>query len=50
MKQLTSAVILALLVMAFAHACVATAFPHVYGVWLQQIDNGRYEFINGAGE
>lgn len=50
MKQFRDSLIVALLLLAFIHALVAMCFPTPYGRWLQRIDNGRYEFMNGSGE
>jgi len=50
MNRFQSTLVTALLVIAFVHAAMATAFPDLYGVWLQHIDNSRYEFMNGTGE
>jgi hypothetical protein len=50
MTQLRDTLIVSLLVLLFAHVLVAMCFPTPYGRWLQAIDNGRYEYINGTGE
>ena len=45
MKLFKDSLITALLLLAFAHICVAMIFPTPYGRWLQAVDNGRYEFM-----
>ena len=50
MTKLRDTLITSLLLLAFAHVLVAMCFPTAYGSWLQAIDEGRYEYMNGSGE
>jgi hypothetical protein len=50
MTKLRNTLITSLLLLAFVHILVAMCFPTAYGRWLQAIDDGRYEYINGLGE
>jgi hypothetical protein len=50
MTQLRDTLIVSLLVLLFIHVLVAMCFPTPYGRWLQKIDDGRYEYMNGTGE
>jgi len=50
LTKLRDTLITSLLLLAFAHVLVAMCFPTTYGRWLQDIDTGRYEYMNGTGE
>lgn len=50
MTKLRDTLITSLLLLAFVHVLIAMCFPVTYGLWLQKIDTGRYEYMNGSGE
>ena len=50
MTKLRDTLITSLLLLAFVHVLTAMCFPTTYGSWLQAIDEGRYEYMNGSGE
>jgi len=50
LTKLRDTLITSLLLLAFVHVLTAMCFPTAYGSWLQAIDEGRYEYINGTEE
>ena len=49
MTKFRDTLIVSLLLLVFIHILAAMCFPTAYGVWLQQIDNGRYELLEEFG-
>lgn len=49
MTKLRDTLITSLLLLVFIHILVAMCFPVTYGLWLQKIDTGRYEFLEEFG-